>query len=104
VTIYPQRCTANLVVYVAQQVHQFQQQGKEFAMQHRGVHTELVKVMTDLLESLSDEERLRVYPIRKRLQGLSMEELLRELSPKDVERLRQLLQNEKRADDSSRPQ
>jgi hypothetical protein len=84
-----------LVVYLAQQVHQFHLQGKEFAMQHLGTEDELKKVLQDLLQALSPEERLR---------GLSPEAILEGMSPEDRERLRQLLQSQTKADNSSRPE
>jgi hypothetical protein len=111
-----------LMVYLAQQVSQFQRQGKEFAMQHLGAETELVKVMHDLIESLTPEDRDKVWPLpermkgaspeqrlaglspQERLQGLSPQELLRALAPEELERLRQLLQSQTKADDSSHPQ
>jgi hypothetical protein len=94
-----------LVVYLAQQVHQFRRQGKEFAMQHLGADQELVKVMRDIWESMSPEERKVVFRLspQERLEGLSLEERLEGLTPDDLERLRQLLQSQTKADDSSRP-
>jgi hypothetical protein len=73
----------NVVVYLAQQIHQFRLRGKEFAMQHLGTEDELKQVLRDLLATMAPEERL---------EGLSPEERLRGLSPEDLERLRQLLQ------------
>jgi hypothetical protein len=88
----------NLVVYLAQQVHQFRLRGKEFAMQHLGTEDELKQVLRDLWATMSAEERLEV------VQGLSPEELLRGLSPEKLERLRQLLQTQTKTDNPSAPE
>ncbi len=90
----------NLVVYLAQQVHQFRLQGKEFAMQHLGANEEFRKVMRDLWDVMSPEEREEVWPVRERLKGLSLEERLEGLTPDDLERLRLLLQSQTKADGS----
>ena len=85
----------NLVVYLAQQIQQFRLRGKDFAMQHLGTEDELKQVLRDLLATMSPEERL---------EGLSPEERLRGLAPEEVERLRQLLQTQTKADQSSSPE
>ncbi len=104
---------SNLVVYLAQQIHQFHRQGKEFAMQHLGVDQEFVKAMRDLWESMTPDEREAFWPAEelvkklspeKRLQGLSPEDLLRALAPEERDRLRQLLQTQTKSDDPSRSQ
>jgi hypothetical protein len=98
------------VVYLAQQVTQFRRLGKDFAMQHLGVDTELVKVMRDLWDTLSPEEREDIFPTEQRLKGvpveqrlagippedrlkgLAPEDVLKGLTPEERERLRRLLQ------------
>jgi hypothetical protein len=99
-----------LVVYLAQQIHQFRLLGKEFAMQHLGSE-EMRRVLRDILatlppderlEVLSPEERLRGLTPEERLKGLSPEERLQGLSAEELERLRRLLQSQAKADDSSR--
>jgi hypothetical protein len=57
-----------MVVYLAQQIHQFRLRGKEFAMQHLGTENQMQQAWRDLLASLSLEERL---------EGLSAEQRLR---------------------------
>jgi len=108
-----------LVVYLAQQIQQFQQRGEEFAMQHLGTEDELKRILLELqatltpeerlaglspeerleglspeerLEGLSPEERLEGLSPKKRLEGLSPEERLEGLTPAEWERLRLLLQ------------
>jgi hypothetical protein len=107
-----------LVVYVAQQINQFRLQGKEFVMQHLGAEQELVKVMRDIWDTLSSEDRVKVFgfsefptreqllapTLKERLKGLSPEERLIGLSPEELEQLRQLLQTQAKADDASRPE
>jgi hypothetical protein len=104
-----------LVVYLAQQISQFRFRGKEFAMQHLGAEDELKQVMRGLWAVMSPEERqevlsktardlLATLPPKERLEGLSPEELLRSLSPEALERLRQLLQTQARADNPPRPE
>jgi hypothetical protein len=93
-----------LVVYLAQQISQFRGQGKEFAMQHLGADTELVKVMRDLVESMTPEEREVIWPARELVKRLSLEERLEGLTPEDLARLRQLLESQTKADDSSHPE
>jgi hypothetical protein len=103
----------DLVVYMAQQIHQFRLHGKEFAMQHRGVNSDLVKVMRDIWDTLDPDEREKVFGFRdewqglsprERLRGLSAEEMLQGLTPEQAERLRQLLQSQTKPDDPSRPE
>jgi hypothetical protein len=94
----------NLVVYLAQQIHQFRLRGKDFAMQHLGTDEDLVKVMRDIWATLSPEERSVVFPLRDRLQGLSPEELLQGLPPEKLERLRELLQVQTKTDNPSSPE
>jgi hypothetical protein len=125
-----------LVVYLAQQIHQFRLKGKEFEMQHLGAKDEMERTWRALLavlppeERLEDlspegrqrllaalppeerqrllaalppEERLRGLPPEERLRGLPPEERLEGLSPEELERLRQLLQAQAKADDPPRP-
>ena len=83
-----------LLCYVLQQVAQFRNMGKEFAMQHAGteyldeVEDELTTVLDAMpvelrLRGLPAEERLRGLPAEERLRGLPAEERLRGLSPED---------------------
>ena len=81
-------------------------------MQHLGADTELVQVLRDILATmpleerlrgLAPEERLRGLAPEERLEGLSPEEVLKALPPEDRERLRELLQGQTRADNSSPP-
>jgi hypothetical protein len=70
-------------VYLAQQVHQFRLRGEEFAMQHLGTEDELKHVLREILATMSPKERL---------EGLSEEDILRGLTPEQLERVRQLVQ------------
>jgi hypothetical protein len=99
----------DLVVYVAQQIYQFRLQGPEFAMQHLGSE-QMEQMLRDFLATLPPEERLEGLPPKERLkglspeerlEGLSPEERLRGLSPEELERLRQILQKETKANGSS---
>jgi hypothetical protein len=84
-----------MMVYMAQQIHQFQRLGKEFAMQHLGADSELAKVLRDCWLSLSPEERaegMARMPIEERLAGIPPEDRLRGLTPEEREKLRQMLQ------------
>jgi hypothetical protein len=113
-----------LVVYLAQQIQQFQQRGEEFAMKHLGSEDEMQQALLDIvaslppeirLEGLSPEERLRgltpeemlrgLTPDARKemLRGLTPEEMLRGLTPHALERLRQLLQSQTKEGDSSNP-
>jgi hypothetical protein len=104
----------DLVVYMAQQIQQFQRLGREFAMQHLGTEEEMAQALRDLLASFPPEERLKglestqalrdliaSMPPEERLAGLSAEERLKGLAPEDLERLKELLQRQTRADDSN---
>ena len=82
-----------MVAYLAQQIHLFRRLGKEFAMQHLGSE-ELQRVWRDILADTPPEERL---------EGLSAEERLKGLSAEELERLRQLLQTQGKANGSSPP-
>ncbi len=111
----------DLVVYMAQQIQQFQRLGKEFAMQHLGSEDEMAQALRDLLaaippeqrlEGLSPEERLKGLSPEDRLKGLAPEDRLKGLAPEDrlkglapeeLERLKELLQRQTRADDASNP-
>src|SRR5262245_4712846 len=103
-----------MVVYLAQQIQQFRQRGKEFAMQHIGSEDEMKEAWDNVLNNLTPEDRRQVLstmPVEERLEGLAPEErlrglapedLLRSLPPEELERLRQLLQEQAKTDDSSR--
>ena len=94
----------DLVVYLAQQVHQFRLRGKEFAMQHLGSEDQMEQTLREFLATLPPEDRVRGLSLEERLKGLSLEELLRGLSPEELERLRQLLQVQTKAEDPPRPE
>ena len=66
-----------LLCYVLQQVAQFRNMGKEFAMQHAG---------TEYLDEVEDELKtiLRGMPVALRLDGLPAEEVLRRYTPEEV--------------------
>jgi hypothetical protein len=105
-----------LVAYLAQQIQQFRLRGKEFDMQHLGAQDEMQQTVRALLAVLPPEERLEglspegrqralaALPPEERLEGLSPEERLKGMSPEELERLRQLLQTQAKADGSSRPE
>jgi hypothetical protein len=94
-----------LMVYVAQQVHQFRRLGRDFAMQHAGTEAEMKRVLGDLLEVMTPEEQRAVVSRWPRdLRWALFEDLLRESSPEERERLRQLLQQPPPQEgDSARP-
>jgi hypothetical protein len=93
-----------LVVYLAQQIQQFQQKGAKFAMQHLGTEDEMQQALLDLVASLPLEKRLAGLSPEERLEGLSLEDRLEGLTPNDLERLRLLLQQPPPGEgDSSRP-
>ena len=91
-----------LAVYLAQQIHQFNLRGKEFAMQHLGSEDQMQQVLRDFLATLPPKERLKSLSVEERLEGLSPEERLKGLSSEELERLKQLLQTRTKADNSSR--
>jgi hypothetical protein len=64
-----------LVVYMAQQIQQFQMKGMEFAMQHLHTEDEMAQAVRDLLASWPPEQRLAGLSPEQRLAGLSPEEL-----------------------------
>jgi hypothetical protein len=97
----------DMVVYLAQQIHQFRLLGKEFAMQHLGTEDEMKLTWRALLKSLTPEERLEdmspeeilrglhprkaawrdflaKLPPEERLEGMSLEERLRGLKPEQA--------------------
>jgi hypothetical protein len=114
-----------LMVYMAQQIQQFQRLGQEFAMQHLGTEDEMKQAIRQLFESMAVEERLAglkpeqllkalestqalpdllaSMPPKQRLAGLSPEQRLEGLAPEELERLKELLQQQTRADDTSTP-
>jgi hypothetical protein len=109
-----------LVIYLAQQIHQFRLLGEEFAMQHLGAEDQMKQVLRDILTTMTPEERLeglspedrvrglpaedrvRGLPAEDRVRGLSPEELLRGLTPEELDRLRQLLQTQTKTNGPSR--
>jgi hypothetical protein len=111
-----------MMVYVTQQIRQFERLGKDFAMQHLGAEDQMPQFLHDFLASLSLEERLvgmspeellrglspevllKSLPPEVLLKSLSPEVLLKSLPPEALERLRQLLQAQANADNSSRPE
>jgi hypothetical protein len=92
-----------LVVFLAQQIQQFQQKGAEFAMQHLGTEDEMQQALLDIVASLPPEQRLAGLDMRdlvaslppeQRLAGLSAKELLASLAPEVKEALRRQLQGD----------
>jgi hypothetical protein len=112
----------DLVVYLAQQIYQFRLRGKEFAMQHLGSEDQMDQALRafvatlppkERVEGLSPQERLlglslgdflATLPPAERLKGLSPEERLQGLSPVELERLRQLLRAQTKADNGTSPE
>jgi hypothetical protein len=72
-----------LVVYMAQQIHQFDLAGEEFAMQHMGTEDEMRQVLRDLIASLPPEERFAGLAPEERLAGLAPEDRLAGLPPEE---------------------
>ena len=80
-----------MMVYVVQQMSQFQLMGKDFAMQHLGVNKEMHLALREVLkklpledrlstvEDLPAEVRLRGLPVEERFKGLPAEERLKGL-------------------------
>jgi hypothetical protein len=64
---------------------------------------ELERVWRGILSTRPPEERLEGLSAEERLKGLTVEERLRGLSGEELERLRQLLQEQARANGSSPP-
>lgn len=109
----------DLVVYMIQQVQQFQRLGRDFAMQHLGAEDELMKVLEEInaalpperrlvgmsdedrLAGLSPERRLAGLPPEQRVAGLSPEQRLAGLSPEERDRLKELLKDPPKANGSS---
>jgi hypothetical protein len=60
-------------------------------------------VWREILADTPPEERLEGLSAEERLKGLSAEERLKDLSAEELERLRQLLQKQARANGSSPP-
>jgi hypothetical protein len=79
-------------------------QGREFAMQHLHAEDEMEQVLRDFIATLSPQERLAGMSTQERLEGLPPEDLLAGLSPETRERLRQLLNEQAQADNSSHPE
>jgi hypothetical protein len=90
-----------LVVYMAQQIQQFERLGKEFAMQHFGSEDEMLQVLQDAFASMPLERRLQCLSTEERLKGLSPEERLKGLTPDELARLKELLQQQTKTDDNA---
>jgi hypothetical protein len=73
-----------LVVYLAQQIQQFQLRGEEFAMQHLGTEDEMQQALLDIVASLPPKQRLAGLSPKELLASLSPKELLASLSPKEL--------------------
>jgi hypothetical protein len=93
-----------LVIYMAQQIQQFQRLGTEFAMQHLGTEDELFQVLRDLFAEMPVEQRLKMLSPEERLKGLTPEERLKGLSPEEMEQMKELLQRQTTGDDPSKPE
>jgi hypothetical protein len=93
----------DLLVFVVQQILEFERRGKEFAMKYAGAEDEMLEVLEDLFASMPLERRLRCVTIEERLKGLSAEQLLGALSPDERERLKEPLQQQTRTDDDPHP-
>jgi hypothetical protein len=107
----------NLVVYLTQQIQQFRLHREEFAMQHLGTEDELKHVLREILLTMSPQERLETFSkkdlkqllpeilatisVEERLEGLSEEERLQGLTPEQLDRLRQLLEQRRPANGSN---
>jgi hypothetical protein len=81
----------NLVVYLAQQIHQFRLQGEMFAMQHLGTEDELKQVLREIVATMSPEERLEIMSrddlkqvLREIVATMSPEERLEIMSRDDM--------------------
>jgi hypothetical protein len=90
----------NLVVYMTQQIEQFQLRGEEFAMQHLGAEDELIKVLREMWATMPTKARLETLSPEERLEGLSPEERLKGLTPEQLEHLRQVLEQQRPANGS----
>jgi hypothetical protein len=93
----------DLLVFMVQQILEFERQGKEFAMKYAGAEDEMLEVLEDLFASMPLERRLRCLTIEERLKGLSPEQVLETMSPEDRDRLKELLQQQSRVDDAANP-
>jgi hypothetical protein len=89
-----------MVTYLAQQIQQFRRLGKEFTMLHLG-NEDLKRALRGLLTDMTAEERLEGLSAEERLKGLSAEECVKGLAAQELERLRQLLQKQSKANGSS---
>jgi 5,10-methylene-tetrahydrofolate dehydrogenase/methenyl tetrahydrofolate cyclohydrolase len=75
-----------LVVYVTQQIQQFRLQGETFAMQHLESTSDMERIYNALFSSLTEEEIAKLLaklPLKKRLEGVSREQLVETLSPEE---------------------
>lgn len=89
-----------LMVYVCQQIQQFDLLGEEFAMQHLGTEAEMAKIMHDLFKTWRGGELYNTITVEERLAGLTPEQILSVvppeqrlagLTPEEKARLRELL-------------
>ncbi len=94
----------DLLVFVVQQILEFERQGKEFAMKYAGAEDEMIEVLEDLFASMPLERRLKCLTVEERLTGLSPEEHLMGLTPEELERLKVLLLQQTKSDDQSKPE
>ena len=63
-----------LVVYLAQQIQQFQQKGAEFAMQHLGTEDEMEQALRNLVASLPLEQRVTDQDLYNLVASLPLEQ------------------------------
>ena len=94
---------AEVVVFMVQQILEFERQGKEFAMKYAGAEDEMLQVLEDAFASMPLERRLKCPTTEERLQGLSPEDRLKGMTPEEFERLKQLVQEQARVDDNAHP-
>jgi hypothetical protein len=83
------------MVYLGQQIQQFQQKGAQFAMQHLGTEDEMEQALRDLVASLPAEQRLAglepqalrdlvaSLPPEQRLAGLNLRDVVASLPPEE---------------------
>lgn len=83
----------DLMVYMIQQISQFQLAGEEFAMTHLGAEKEMHDTMIEILKKLPLEDRLGILTVDERLKGLPAEERLKGLAAE--ERLKGLAAEER---------
>lgn len=77
---------AQLLVYMTQQIQQFQLQGETFAMQHLAADDEMKEMWRNIARNLTPEDRLLMFKgltPEERLEGLAPEERLAGLAPEE---------------------